>query len=176
VVKLTKSSAISTYGGQGATKRDCRASEHTIVHLKGTDPVWIPGERERGMTKEPIMIEPTDTLETMDPSCRLRCGKIHSIEWNIKVRDIGMVASQDKEKLLRYYREEQNEGFDADNNYHRDGSSQIPSRNQQTPSGIQQTSSPYPQPIYKPMPQPSANLPASSGGIRGESIRKKPAR
>jgi hypothetical protein len=78
--------------------------------------VWIPGEREKGMTKEPIMIEPTEAQETLPPLARLRCGKIHSIEWNVKVRDIGMVASPDKAKLLRYYREEQNEGFDPDDN------------------------------------------------------------
>jgi hypothetical protein len=176
VVKLTKSSAISTYGGQGALKRGCKASEHTIVYLRGTQPLWMPGERERGMTKDPIMIEPTDTLETMQPSSRLRCGKIHIIEWNIKVRDIGMMASRDKTKLLHYYRDEQNEGFDPDDDYHEDDLSQIPSRYQQTPSGIQQTSSSYPQPIYKPMPQPSANLPAISGGVKGISIRRKPAR
>jgi hypothetical protein len=128
------------------------------------------------MTKEPIMIEPTDTLETMDPSSRLRCGKIYSIEWNVKVRDIGMVASSDKEKLLRYYRDEQNKGFDPDHDYHGGDSSQTPFGYQQTPFGIQQTSSSSPQPIYKPMPQPSANLPASGGGINGASIRQKPAR
>jgi hypothetical protein len=144
VVKLTKGSAITTYGDRGALKRGCKASEHTIVYLKGKQPIWISGELEKGMTKEPIMIEPTDAQETMKATSRLRCGKIYSIEWNIKVRDIGMVASQDKEKLLRYYREEQRQGFDPDHNHHRDGSSQIPSRYQQTPSGIQQTSSPYP--------------------------------
>jgi hypothetical protein len=139
VVKLTKSSAISTYGGQGATERDCEASEHTIVHLKGTDPVWIPGERARGMTKEPIMIEPTDTLEIMQPSSRLRCGKIYSIEWNVKVRDIGMVALCDRTKLLLYYRDGQNKGYDPEDDFREDNLSQIPSRYQQTPSGIQQT-------------------------------------
>jgi hypothetical protein len=140
VVKLTKSSAITTYGNQGALKRGCKASEHTIVYLEGTQPTWLSGEREKGMTKEPIMIEPTDAQETMQCVSRLRCGKIYSIEWNVKVRDIGMVASRDKAKLLRYYREEQNEGFDPDDNYHGDDSSQIPSRYQQTPR-IQQTPS-----------------------------------
>jgi hypothetical protein len=136
---------ITSYGGQGTLKRGCKASEHTIVHLKGTDPAWIPGERERGMTKEPIMIEPTDTRETMNPSSRLRCGKIHSIEWNVKVRDIGMVASPDKEKLLRYYMDQHNEVFDPDHDYHEDSSSQIPSR-------YPHTQSPYPQGIHPPMP------------------------
>jgi hypothetical protein len=174
---------ITSYGGKGTLKRGCNASEHAIVHLKGTDPAWIPGERERGMTKEPIMVEPTDTLETMDPSVRLRCGKIYSIEWNVKVRDIGMVASSDKEKLLRYYKEEQSQGFDTDDDYHEDDSSQTPSRYQQTPYGIRQTPSripqtpsSYPQPIYRPLPQPSADLPASSEGFAESTVRQMSTR
>jgi hypothetical protein len=107
------------------------------------------------MTKEPIMIEPIDMQEDMRHPSRLRCGKIHSIEWNVKVRNIGMVASRDKAKLLCYYRDEQKEGFDPGDNYHEDDSSQIPSRYQQTPSS-------YPQPKYKPMLQPSADVRASS--------------
>jgi hypothetical protein len=113
--------------------------------------VWIPGEREKGMTKEPIMIEPTDTLETMQPFSRLRCGKIHSIEWNVKVRDIGMVTSRDIAKLLRYYKEEQSDGFIPDEDYYEGDLSQNPSS--------------YLQPIYKPMPQPSADLLATSEDI-----------
>jgi hypothetical protein len=143
-------------------KRGYKASEHTIVYLKGTVPVWMPGERERGMTKEPIMIEPTDTLEIMDSSSRLRCGKIHRIEWNVQARDIGMVALPDKEKLQRYYRDEQNEGSDLEDDYHKDNLSQTP------PS--------YPHPIYKPMPQPSAALPTSSEGIEGSPVSQMPAR
>jgi hypothetical protein len=36
------------------------------VYLEGTQPTWLSGEREKGMTKEPIMIEPTDAQETME--------------------------------------------------------------------------------------------------------------
>jgi hypothetical protein len=92
----------------------------------------IPGERERGMTKEPIMIEPTDVGEKMKGTSRLRCGKIYSIEWNVKVRDIGMVSAQDKTKLLEYYREEQRQGFDPDSDLN-DGEEPHPPRRSQLP-------------------------------------------
>jgi hypothetical protein len=124
--------------------------------------MWIPGEWEKGMTKEPIMIEPTDTLESLSPSARLRCGKIYSMEWNIKARNIGMVASRDKAKLVRYYREGRKDGFDSDDDYHGDDSSQIPS--------------PNPPPIYRSIPQPSADLPASSEDLTGPSVSQMPAR
>lgn len=74
----------------------------------------LEGEWERGMTKDPIMIIPTDTREVMEPASRLRCGKIYSIEWNVKLRDIGMVSDHDRTKLLQYFNEEQENGFDND--------------------------------------------------------------
>lgn len=106
--------AISTYGGQGALKHGCDPSEHAIVHLDNANPVWLAGEYERGMTKEPISIRPSVQGETMDPTSRVRCGKIYSIEWNVKLRDIGMVVAHDKTKLMRYFEEGQEKGFDHD--------------------------------------------------------------
>lgn len=113
---LTVYSAISTYGGQGTLKHGCNAAEHTIVYLEGTNPVRLEGEWERGMVKDPIMIIPTNPQETMGPSSRLRCGKIYSIEWNVKLKEIGMVAAHDKTKLMQYFAEEQDNGFDLDDN------------------------------------------------------------
>lgn len=66
------------------------------------------------MTKEPIMIEPTNPAEHMEPASRLRCGKIYSIEWNVKVRDVGMVSGRHKSRLMAYFREGQDQGFDQD--------------------------------------------------------------
>jgi hypothetical protein len=95
-------------------KPGCKASQHTIVHLKGTDPQYLPGEYEKGMMKAPIAIEPTDRSETMLPASRLRLGRTYNIECNVKVRDIGRVAPQDRTKLLRYWQDEKDEGFEPD--------------------------------------------------------------
>jgi hypothetical protein len=111
---LRNSSAIATYGGRGVLKPGCNASEHTIVHIKGHSPQYVHGEWEKGMTKEPIAIKPADKNETMLPTSRLRLGKTYSIEWNVKVRDIGMVIPEDKTKLLRYHQDERNAGFEND--------------------------------------------------------------
>jgi|TARA_R110002003_G_scaffold251_3_gene17775 hypothetical protein len=66
------------------------------------------------MTKSPIAIEPAEPSETMLPSSRLRLGKIYAIECNVKVRDIGKVAIEDKTKLMRYYQLEKDNGFEVD--------------------------------------------------------------
>jgi hypothetical protein len=114
VIMVDVRSAISTYGNQGTMKYGCRASEHSIVYLSGSQPISLPGEWEKGMRKDPIEIVATDATETMLPASRLRFGKIYSIEWNVKVRDIGQVAGKHMSKLVKYYKEEEKYGFDDD--------------------------------------------------------------
>jgi hypothetical protein len=114
MVASNSGSAISTYGGRGTLKQGCTPSEHAVVYLTGTQPTLLDGEWERGMTKDPIEIEPTSATETMGPTSRLRFGKIHSIEWNVKVREIGVVSRKHMSKLLAYYQEEDGKGFDDD--------------------------------------------------------------
>ncbi|KAH5441365.1 hypothetical protein HBI47_040230 [Parastagonospora nodorum] len=106
--------AIFTYNGQGTLKRGCTASEHAPVYMTGSQATTYQGELERGMTKEPIEVTPDDETETMLPASRLRFGKHYSIEWNVKVREIGIVAPRYRSRLMKHYRDEQRNGFDDD--------------------------------------------------------------
>ncbi|KAH8728840.1 hypothetical protein GQ44DRAFT_782720, partial [Phaeosphaeriaceae sp. PMI808] len=72
--------AITSYGGRGVIIPGCAPKEHTIVYLKGSQPKYTLGEWERGMTRDPIAIEPADPGEFWKPSMRVRLGKIYSIE------------------------------------------------------------------------------------------------
>jgi hypothetical protein len=69
------------------------------------------------MRKDPIEIEAASETEEMSPASRLRFGKIHSIEWNVKVREIGVVARKHMSRLLKYYHEEDVKGFDDDETF-----------------------------------------------------------
>jgi hypothetical protein len=60
------------------------------------------------------MIDPTDPKETMPPESRLRLGKVVSVDCIVKVRDIGMVVPEHRLKLLEYYQQEQDNGFEPD--------------------------------------------------------------
>jgi hypothetical protein len=40
---------------------------------------------------------------------RLRFGKTYAIEWNVKVKDLGMVVPEDMPKLRQYYEDEDRE-------------------------------------------------------------------
>jgi hypothetical protein len=95
-------------------KPGCNAKEHTIVHLRNRPISYIPGEYEKGMTKLPLAIDPTDPTEEMLPTSRLRFGKVVTVECNVKVRDIGMMIPEHKSKLLEYYREEQDKAYEPD--------------------------------------------------------------
>jgi hypothetical protein len=113
-VSLTRISAISTYGRKGVLKPGCNASEHAIAYLKGQQPLYLNGERERGMHKDPIEIEPADSQAVSDPTSRIRFGKTYSIEFNVKVCEIGMVSQDHLEKIIRYHEEEKDSGWEPD--------------------------------------------------------------
>jgi hypothetical protein len=111
---LTEGSAMMTYKHRGVLEPGCNASEHAIAHLKGQQPVCLEGEQERGMTKDPIEIEPVDSQVSMSPMSRIRFGKTFSIEFNVKVREIGMVSQKHLSKLSEYHQAEMNSGWDPD--------------------------------------------------------------
>jgi hypothetical protein len=65
------------------------------------------------MQKDPIVIDPTEQDEYMVSTSRPRLGKTYRIECNAKMRNIGMVGPEDKQKLLRYYKEELDNGCES---------------------------------------------------------------
>ncbi|OAL51759.1 hypothetical protein IQ07DRAFT_506185 [Pyrenochaeta sp. DS3sAY3a] len=102
--------AISTYSNRGTLKPGCIPYEHTVVFSSGTDyrHCYFPGEYERGMTKQPIEVEPahrSDPNLLMKRESRIRFSKQFAIEMNVKVKDLGHVRSEYMSTFLNYYRE-----------------------------------------------------------------------
>ena len=67
---------------------------------------YLKGER---IYKEAIQVEPpypADNDSYLSQLSRLRFGKTYAIEWNVKVKDLGMVVPEDMPKLLQYYEDE----------------------------------------------------------------------
>jgi hypothetical protein len=104
-------SAIATYGKQGTLKHGCNPGEHAVIFNTDVDPntCYLYGERENGLYKEPIEVVPADDTARLTKASRIRFGKAYAIEWNVKVKNIGMVADWDMGKLLRYYEDEDRE-------------------------------------------------------------------
>jgi len=92
---------ISTYGGQGAAKRDVRAEDHAIVYPTD-DP---EPDSDENLSKEPFGIIIEEPGETIDPKSRIDFGKVYTVEHNLKVMNVGRIHSADKNRLLRYFNE-----------------------------------------------------------------------
>ncbi len=60
------------------------------------------------MTKEPIEVIPakSDPPMVMKPQSRVRFTMVHSIDLNVKVKDVGQVSHRHIDKLLEYWKEE----------------------------------------------------------------------
>lgn len=67
---------------------------------------YLPGERERGLFKEPIAVDAADINSHLTRESRIRFGKIFSIEWNVRVKDFGIVTDRDLSTLLAHHHAE----------------------------------------------------------------------
>lgn len=99
---------INSYRGTGVGKKQIPPDEksaHAIIYdsrERAPRPI-IPGEED--LVKTPIAVDmnPDDTL---DDTSRIHFGKIYTIEWNVKVCEIGRIASQSVKDVDKYWREE----------------------------------------------------------------------
>ena len=65
----------------------------------------ITGERERGLTKEPIEVIPADSNSYLAKVSRIRFGETFSIEWRVKVKVIGIVSDDFLSTLLAHHQD-----------------------------------------------------------------------
>ncbi|KAH7378755.1 kinase-like domain-containing protein [Pyrenochaeta sp. MPI-SDFR-AT-0127] len=98
---------ISTYSNRGTLAPNCISSEHAIIHLQGTEPMYLPGERERGLTKEPIVIERSDSNVSLRPESRICFSRTRRMGFDIKAKDIGIVVLEHRSMLQHHWQEEQ---------------------------------------------------------------------
>jgi hypothetical protein len=83
--------AINTYNGKGGGNKRISTEEqrsHTIVYDCTKKPQLVAGEK--GFNKEPIAVIMTPP-ETLHVASRLNYAKVHTVEHNVKVMDVGMV-------------------------------------------------------------------------------------
>lgn len=90
-----------TYGGQGVKKRGVKAKHHTIIHTG--KPVALKGEKEKGLTKKPIRVEPAGPRHKLDDASRLNYAKTYTVEYNVKVWFIGKIHTKSEWQLVTDY-------------------------------------------------------------------------
>jgi hypothetical protein len=96
---------ITTYQGKGVAKpglneEDRRA--HAIVYIEGTSA--RPTAAEKGMmNKRPIAVHAAANDQKLDTMSRINFGKVHTIEHNVKVMNVGRISRDDLEDFKHYW-------------------------------------------------------------------------
>jgi hypothetical protein len=94
---------ISTYGGRGATKPGINAAQHAIIYSSGTPP-------ERFVEEHNILPNPIEVIKSrpeerpLDPYSRVNLGKCYTVEYNVQVRNLGLVAPASLPYLVNSWR------------------------------------------------------------------------
>ncbi|KIV81354.1 hypothetical protein PV11_03545 [Exophiala sideris] len=97
---------ISSYGGRGV-KPNMPPSEkqaHAIIYDNGR-PTPSRFSTEPEFEKRPIAAD-MHTGETLTASSRIHFGRFHTVDYNVKVKDIGRIADRSKAEFDTYWRQE----------------------------------------------------------------------
>lgn len=105
---------INSYGNKGLLDKKFSEDEqraHTIVHSNQELPRAVKNEPK--FTKKPIAVKMAPG-ERLTPTSRLHFDKPQSIDWNVRVKDIGMIQGEPHaRRLITYFRYEFNKGDDT---------------------------------------------------------------
>ena len=95
---------ITTYGGKSASKTNRgRAGDFVVLHRAGVPPA--PPSAGEDITREAIGVIIEDEEHYISPFARLDCGRIYTVEDNLRVAKIGRVQTPSLPLLEGYYRE-----------------------------------------------------------------------
>lgn len=100
---LISSSPITTYSNRGAGKKGVDQRAHAIIYTGSHPPEKLATERD--MNKSAICVIPARADEKLDPKSRVNMGKIYTVEWNTKVKEIGQVEKHSLVRLLNYWKQ-----------------------------------------------------------------------
>jgi hypothetical protein len=94
---------INTYKGQGVAKRGFNQYDiagHAVIHATGREPYTDPAEPK--MSKTPLKVNMVKD-ETLDWMSRVNFTTVHTVQHNVKVKNIGMVHKDSIGQLAAYW-------------------------------------------------------------------------
>ncbi|KAJ9495482.1 hypothetical protein H2202_009022 [Exophiala xenobiotica] len=103
---------INTYRGMGVTRTSFNTADvqaHAIIHMHGSEPITLPGEPR--LTKMPIVVDKAGEDKKLDPASRIRFDKVFSIEYNVKVKNVGKISQKSMPYFRRYWQAEASNAF-----------------------------------------------------------------
>jgi hypothetical protein len=99
---------INTYNYQGVAKKGLSTQDrkaHCVIYMDNTDPTTDP-EEQGLMTKKPIAVTAANAEQKLHHMSRLNFGKVYSVEWNVKVMNVGKVNADSVAAFTGYWRNE----------------------------------------------------------------------
>ena len=94
---------IHTYGNRGVEKRgfdDTDIQGHAVIYMTGKSP-YTPSSEPR-MSKTPIQVDPAGDQE-LERMSRVNFTKVHTVEHEVKVLNIGRVSQKSMPDFERYW-------------------------------------------------------------------------
>jgi hypothetical protein len=101
---------INTYNEQGVLKTGLSADDrnkHAIIHMTDKQPTGLPDGNL--MNKQAIAVDPASPDQKLHEMSRLDFRRVHTVEHNVKVKDIGRVSSRSMPYLHSYWQSVVNE-------------------------------------------------------------------
>ena len=99
--------SIGTYGGKSSTNPNKAARgrdmDYVVLH-KSSVPPARPYPEEK-ITREPVDVIIEDEEQYISPIARLDCGRIYTVEDNLKVMKVGRVHPASLPTLEQYYKD-----------------------------------------------------------------------
>jgi hypothetical protein len=105
-LRLTLGRPINTYGGRGVTKPGLSTAErqaHAIIYMSDTQPKILPEERD--IVKKPIAVDKASAQQKLDVMSRINFSRVHTVQWDVKVSNIGIVSRDSMPHLMSYWRQ-----------------------------------------------------------------------
>lgn len=97
---------IQTNGGRGCA--GLKKDHHAIIYTGRDAPKQMdhekPAKGEEGM-KTAIRVKPKSNTDQIDPKARVNFVKIYTIEYNVKIYDVGEVHADSMKRFHRHFRE-----------------------------------------------------------------------
>lgn len=96
---------INTYNYHGVAKKGLSREDreaHSIIYMDDTKPAIDPAERNM-MVKNPIAVTAANLEQKLHYMSRLNFGKVYSVEWNVKVMNVGLVSVNSMANFTGYW-------------------------------------------------------------------------
>jgi hypothetical protein len=71
--------------------------------MSDTEPTKL--REESDLNKKPIAVDKSSPDQKLHPSSRLNFAKIHTVNWNVKVMNVGKVARESMPLLVAYWKQ-----------------------------------------------------------------------